>query len=321
MATRRFPLWLTLVPLVVGVGGYWLVWSGFRDRFAVDIHAVLPDKTPSITGFPYRLEDEITAPALSHNSMGLRASASAALAVLNRGPWQPDLTVMAFKAPRFSVAVPPLAGATLILSADLGSASLRLDGARLARLSTHFDKAKFSLGLLPLALTADSVEFHLREIIPVAPTGNSPTHPPVAQFVLKGTGVRLGTGDPLTLTADFTATGSKLIRSYASWAPRGSIELAALTLTDATGEILHATGSAVPQTGALAMAGTITTVCPQMLRAAFTGTSAPPEKRLRSPARLSITIQGGVATLGDPAGGWGPRPVRGQLPACPVLRR
>lgn len=318
---RRWPLWLTLLPLIIGIGAYGLVWRGFADRFASDIHAVLPAAATDVGGFPYRLEDEITAPMLRHDSPGLRASAAAEVAVLNRGPWQPDLTVMAFKAPRFAVAVPPLAGASLALSAPLGSASLRLDGKRLARLSTHFDNATLTIGLLPVPIRADSIELHLREIAPAQPDGASPTAAAVAQFVLKGTGAKLGDGDPLTLSADFNATGSALVRSYAGWAPRGTIELTALTLTDATGEVLRASGSAIPQAGRLAIAGTITTVCPHMLRAAVAGTPAPPEKRLRVAVRIPVTVQGGVVTLGDPPVGWATRPVRGQLPPCPVLRR
>jgi len=328
---RRIPLWLALAPLVLGIGAYWLIWSGFRDRFADDIRAVLPAAATEISGFPYRLEGEARAPALRHDSPGLRATASAEVAVLNRGPWQPDLTVMAFKGPRFAVAVPPLPGASIALSAPLGNASLRLDGGRLARLSTRFDsvtgnratdnRATLAIGLLPVPLTADSFELHLREMAPAKTEGEAPTAAPVAQFVLKGAATKLGGGDPLTLTADFNATGSALVRSYAGWAQRGTIELTALTLTDATGEVLSASGSAVPQGGRLALAGTVTTVCPQMLRAAFADTPAPPEKRLRAAVRMPVTVQGSVVTLGDPSGGWGPRPVRGQLPACPVLRR
>ena len=320
-AKRRFSLWLTLVPLVLGIGAYWLTWSGFRDRLADDIRAVMPAATTEISGFPYRLEDEIKAPALRHDSPGLRASASAEVAVLNRGPWQPDLTVLAFKQPRFAVAVPPLAGASIALSAPLGSASLRLDGKRLARLSTHFDNPTLTIGLLPVPLTADSFELHLREMAPAKAEGAAPTAAPVAQFVLKGAGAKLGGGDPLTLSADFNATGSALVRSYTGWAQRGTIELTALTLTDATGEVLTASGSAVPQGGRLAIAGTVTTVCPHMLRAAFAGTPAPPERRLRVAVRMPVTVQGGVVTLGEPPVGWATRPVRGQLSPCPVLRR
>ncbi|MGL4543554.1 MAG: hypothetical protein ACRCUI_13685 [Polymorphobacter sp.] len=323
---RRFPLWLTLVPLALGIGAYWLIWSSFRDRFADDIHAVLPAASTEISGFPYRLEDEIKAPVLRHDSAGWRASASADLAVLNRGPWQRDLTVLAFKAPRFAVAVPPLAGASLALSAPLGSASLRLDGNRLARLSTRFDsaagsRATLAIGLLPVPLTADSFELHLREMVPAKTEAAAATAAAVAQFVLKGAGAKLGSGDALTLTADFNATGSALVRSYAGWAQRGTVELTALALTDATGEVLSARGSAVPQGGRLALAGTVSTVCPQMLRAAFAGTPAPPEKRLRVAVQMPVTLQGGAVTLGEPPSGWETRPVRGQLPPCPVLRR
>lgn len=324
-AKRRWPLWLTLLPLIVGIGAYWLVWRGFADRFASDIHTVLPQAASDVGGFPYRLEDQLTAPVLRHDSPGLRASASADLAVLNRGPWQPDLTVLALKQPRLNIAVPPLAGATLALAAPVGSASLRLDSqrgaTRLARLSTHFDNATLAVGLLPTPIAADSIELHLREITLAKPDGASPTPAPVAQFVLKASGARYGGGDALALTADFTANAATLIRSYAGWAPRGTIELTTLTLTDANGEVLRASGTAVPQAGHLAIAGTITTVCPQMLRAAVTGTPARPEKRLRAPVRMALTVQGGVTTLGDPGGGWASRPVRGQLPPCPVLRR
>jgi hypothetical protein len=58
-----------------------------------------------------------------------------------------------------------------------------------------------------------------------------------------------------------------------------------------------------------------------MLRAAFAGAPALPERRLRAAVHMPVTVQGGVVTLGEPPVGWETRPVRGQQPPCPVLRR
>ena len=316
-ARRRVPLWLTLVPLALGIIIYWFVWSGFRDRFANDIAMVLPDAKPAIGGFPYRLEAELAAPVLRHASPGLAAQATAAREVVNRGPWQPDLTVFSSLRPHVLLAVPPLAGATASIDAETGLSSLHLADGRIARLSNVFDGALVRTGLVGFPATAAKLEVHFRET-PVTPSAAALKGPAQAQIVVTGENVRLGGGDPLGLTADVALTAGQPLKSYAAWASGGTAEIK-FVLRDRTSEVLAAAATAVPSGGKLQLAGTITTVCPNSVRAAFAGAPPPSEQRARMPVRLAFSGQPGAWVLADPAAA--PHPVRAQLPPCPVLRR
>ena len=316
---RRVPLWVTLLPLLAGIGAYWLVWDRFAHRFAADIAAVLPGAPPAIAGFPYRLETEIARPVLARDWPGLAVRLSAARAVLNRGPWQPSLTVVSTETPRVSLAVPRLAGASITLTAATGLSSLNVEAGRIARLSNVFTAAQAMLGMFPAQASAERLELHFRETPTAATVSASPRFPVQAQLVLAGEGVRLAGGDPLTLAGEAALTARAPIRSLAAWSAGGTAELKA-SLTDATGEVLAIAATAVPTgDGRVRLAGTLTTVCPATVRAAFAQTSPPAERRTRMPVRLAFSGFGGSLRLTGtvPANA----PVRAQIPPCPALRR
>ena len=321
---RRVPLWVTLLPLLAGLAGYWLVWDRFAGAFARGIAAVLPGPPPTIRGFPYRLEAEVAQPSLARDWPGLTVRLSAVRAVLNRGPWQPSLTVISTEAPRVAFAVPRLAGASIVLTAATGLSSVHIEKGRIARLSNVFTGAHAMLGMFADQAAADRLELHFRETPTAArASAASPRFPVQAQLVLSGEGVRLAGGDPLTLGGEAALTARAPLRSYAAWGAGGTAELK-LTLADATGEVLAIAATAVPSgDGRLRFAGTLSTVCPATVRAAFTGTAPPAEFRARRPVRLAFGGMGGSLQLGPAAPGSAPDagPVRRHLPPCPALRR
>lgn len=314
---RRVPLWVTLLPLVLGIGAYWLVWDRFADRFQADIAALLPGQPPRITGFPYRLEAEVPRPVLARDWPGLTVRLEATRAVLNRGPWRPELTVVSTEAPRVELAVPHLGGASLALSAATGLSSIHIADGSVARLSNVLTGARAALGMFPASATAGRLELHFREVADGAASG--PRLPVRAQLVLAGEGVELAGGDPLLLAGEASLTAAAPVRSFATWAAGGTAEFR-LKLSDATGEVLAIAATAVPTgDGRLRFAGTLTTVCPASVRAAFAQASPPAERRARMPVRLAFGGIGGSLALLGPAPH--PGPVRAQLPPCPALRR
>lgn len=313
---RRVPLWLTFVPLLLGAAGYYWFWSGYAERFAAEVATVLPGVPARIGGFPYRIEATLGRPRLQLGGPVAGATLDAASAAATRGPWRPQLTVIRSTAPRMQIAVAALARATLDVTAAAALSSLHVEGRRLQRLSTVFDRPQIVSGLLPVAARADRLEVHLRETPAVAAAG-MPTPPRQAQVVLTGTAVRFGPGAPLTLNADIGLTSPARLRSYAGWAAGGTVEVG-LTLSDASGEVLRMAASGVPSSGALRLAGTIDTVCPAHVAAAFTGTVPAPEARARRPVRLAFAgTPGALRLTGAPPAGLA---TRTQLPPCPRLR-
>lgn len=315
---RRFPLWLTLVPLVLAVAGYYWYWSAQRDAFRTEIARVFPGSALSVGGFPYRLEATVGAPARKSLAPDIDARVSAASAVLNRGPFQRALTVVRTTDPRVVARVPALAASGLTIAAKSAQSSLHLDKAGvIARLSTVFDAARVDAALLGGSVTAQSLEVHVREIPGRLPEAWSPTLPERAQVVLAGVGVRMGRSAPLRLAADLRVTGPTPLIDYARWAGKGTVEVRGLTLADATGEVLRMDATMVAEQGRPRLSGTILTPCPLSVQAALAGTRVS-EQRLRIPVKLAFGGSPGAWTLaGIPAPG---RPVRGQQPACPALR-
>jgi hypothetical protein len=316
---RRVPLWVTLLPLIAGIGLYWFLWSGWARGFESALRPWLPGVPISATGFPYRLEAEVPGPRIAIGDT-VKLAASADLARINRGPWRPELTIVSATNPQFSAAVSPLLSAALAGSA--GQVSIKVENQRLTRLSAVITAATARLGFLPVAITADSLELHAREREPGGPTlSAAPTPPARGQLVISGERLRLAGGDALTLAADLTATGPARLTNYDNWANSGTLEVTSLTLSDAHGEIASASATLVPR-GRLGLrfAGTVTTVCPMGVKAAFDGLPAPPEKRLRMPVRLAFSgVPGAMLLEGLPAN-LVTRPVKAQLPPCPVLR-
>ena len=314
---KRVPLWLTVVPLIVAVLGYWFFWNGYKNRFRTEIAAVFPGAPVEIGGFPYRLEAKVGSPRLQSTG-DVSASANAQQAVLNRGPWQRDLTIVRSAQPRIVARIPALASSGLSISAPSAETSLHLDKDRaIARLSTVFDDPTVTLALLGVPVTAGKLEVHFRETPGRSAEAWSPSLPQRAQIVLAGEGVRT-VGEPLKLAADIRVTGPTRLIDYARWAGKGSVEIHALTLGDSTGEVLRLDGTLVASGGIPRLTGTIVTSCPQSVRVALTGAPRLHEERLRLPVTLSLSGSPGAWQLGNlPTG---TRATRAQQPACPVLR-
>jgi hypothetical protein len=320
----RVPLWLTIVPLALGGAVYWHYWSGYRDTLRADVAAVVPGARMTIGGFPYRIEGTIDAPAVTLTG-AVKTSLRAASAIVNRGPWQRDLTVIRTASPEIDVAIPALRDVTAHLTATSAVSSIHLvagvsaAAGAIARQSNVFTAARATTGLFAAPVTADSIEVHLRETRARSNEAWSPAPPQQAQVVLAGTGVRIGQGAPLTLAADFGITSTARLRDYPGWASGGTVELRSLILADASGEVLRMAASAVPAGGTLRLTGTITTACPATIAAAFAGSPGPVEKRLRNPVRLAFGGTPGAFTVDAPPA-YAPTAVRAQLPPCPKLR-
>lgn len=314
---RRIPLWLTAVPLVIGGVWYWHFWSGYRDRLRADIVAVVPGATTTIGGFPYRMEADVAAPVVTRSG-AIKLVVRASRALVNRGPWQPVLTVIRSDHPSVDVRIPALTGVTARLDAATGVSSLHLAGTTIARQSNVFTAARLTTGLFAASVSAASFEVHFRETRARSNEAWSPTPPQQAQVVLTGTGVRFGNGAPLMVNGNFAVTATTRLRDFAAWADGGTVEVRALTLTDASGEVARLVASAVPIGGTLRLTGTIFTVCPASFAAAANGTATTGESRRRSPVRLTFGGTPGAFKLG-PLPSDAPQAVRSQLPPCPRL--
>jgi hypothetical protein len=315
---RRVPLWVTLVPLALAIGLYWLLWSGWAKDFGAMVEATLPVSGVEVTGFPYRLETALVKPHWTAGD-GIRIDASADRALVNRGPWVPELTVIRAEYPKFSAIVGPGFGASFTGKAALSSVKVVDD--RLARLSTVIEAAKARLAFTPVAIAADVLELHLRERAPEAPMPDSATLPPRGQLVIKGQRLRLDGGDALTFAADITANGATRLTDFDRWAQDGTIEVTRLTVADAHGDVAKVAATLVPiGRSGLRFAGTIETVCPGNVLAAFEGAPAVMELRLRIPVRLAFDGPAGALRLTGVPDDLTMRARRGQDPACPVIR-
>ena len=316
---KRLPLWTTLIPLAAGLAIYWWYWDRERATFEDRLAAVFGEGV-SVSGFPYRLEADVREPRLRHDgqyALDIRADR----AVVNRQPWRHSLSFVRLIEPWLQWRAPPL-GVGFDVASRTARASLRLDGDRIVRLSSVHDTAELRLPFVAALATAASFEWHFRET-PAAPdpASRAPTFPEQAQVVLAAEGIRFGQGDPLKLAAQIGLTSGAPIWDLASWRRGGTIELRRVTLSDKTGEVatLIATGSA-SLTAPLRLAGTIETVCPMSVQAAFAGTAAPGrEYRTRRPVKLGFGGAPGDLELLLPAGGPRRMPVRTQEPPCPRL--
>lgn len=316
---RRLPLWATLIPLIVGLAIYWWYWDRERAAFE-DRLETLFGKDVSVSGFPYRLEGDIVKPRLGHDGQ-YALDVGAHRAVINRQPWRDALSFVRLVEPRLQWRAPAI-DIGFDVASRTAQASLRLDGGRIVRLSSVHDAAELRLPFVGAPATAKSFEWHFRDT-PAAPdpASRAPTFPEQAQLVLAADAVRFGQGDPLKLAAQIGLTSAAPIWDLASWRRGGTVELRRLTLSDAAGEVatLIATGSA-SQTAPLRIAGTIETVCPITVQAAFAGTATPVrEYRTRRPVKLGFGGTPGDLELLLPAGGPRRMPVRAQEAPCPKL--
>jgi len=318
---RRWPLLLSLLPLLVGLAAYGYFWRGWAADFETTLAGWFPGRQVQVTGFPYRMEAELAAVTLAHNG-----GTSVALAVdklrLNRGPWRPELTVLQGQGVALTAGA---AGLQARVAAATATASLKIapDAAglnRLARLSIVLPGARGNSGLGP-DFRADSLELHIREVFPAQLA--RPRLAQHGQLVIGATGFALGQGAPISLAADVTARAAGRMDDYRRWASSaGSLDLV-MTGSDATGEIFKLDATIVPLGTGTRLAGAITTVCPMAVQAALNGTVPPAEQRLRSAVGLaletSLPAGGAVALSGIPAD-LTTRARRGQVPACPRLR-
>ena len=310
--TRRIPLWLTLVPLALAAVLYGILWRGWADDFHSQLAGWLPQDTLDISGFPYRLEAAVETPTLSGGEV-VKLEAAAARARINRGPWQPELTVLRLEAPRFSATVSPaisarIEGMTALTSINWGEGRLR-------RLSSIIQGARVSLGRVSLPIAADTLELHLREREGEPVPSTSPTLATRGQLILAGTRLRLGRGDALTMAGEILATGPARLAGYDLWAGSGTLEITRLTLSDAHGDVATLRATLAPGgRDEFRLAGTVTTVCPLTL----TGSSTA-EYRLRVPVRLALSGTPEALRLDQPAEDLARRPRRTKEPACPKL--
>ncbi len=315
---KRIPVWLTSVPLIIGGLVYWHFWSGWRDTLRADLAAVLPTKTVTIGGFPYRLEADVASPRYTLGGP-LRLTLDAVRAKANRNPWQRDLTVVRTESPAVSAAINGLAGAVVHATAATGVTSVRVGAAGIARLSTVLTGFTATTALFAAPITATMFEVHLRETRARSNEAWSATPPQQAQVVLSGTGVRFGGGASLTFALDAGITATARLRNFAGWSQGGTVEIREATLRDATGEVARLTASIVPVGGTLRMTGTVTTVCPAAVAAAVDGTVAPRESRRRTPVRLALNGTPGFFVLALVPNDTSTA-VHGQSPPCPRLR-
>jgi hypothetical protein len=320
---RRIPLWVTLLPLIAGIAVWAFVWRGYEAGFEQDLRAVLPaDAEIEAGGFPYRLEAQLGSVSLAHRDAALALDLKADGARINRVPWQRDRQVISLGASEAGAALAPIAGASVVIKAPAAQSSLRLDGPRIARLSTVWQQPVIETGLFAAPVKASVFEAHLRE---TPASGDAPQKigrlPTQVQLVLSGTDLRFAGGAPLTFAFDAELTAPGPIRSLAGWQSSGTAEIRSVVLSDEAGEVARMSGSLVSEAGRLNVTGMVETVCPATVRAAIAGEAAPSEMRARKPERIAVsgTLPGGlVAAPRDPTKP--PPPVRGQEAACPRLR-
>ncbi len=322
-SVRRLPLWTMLIPLVAGVGLWFWLWSGYRNDLAATLRPLLPADTLIETGgFPYRLEARVAPLGFAYAGEALEASLKASQAVVHRVPWQTHHAVLNLEQPDLRLALSAVPGATLRIAAPAAQASLKRADGRIARLSLVWHNPRIETGLLAPAMTAESLEAHLRETPAEQLPASSPRHPTQDQLMLSARALRIGGGDPLDLAMTAEVTAPHPVTSLNGWRDGGTVEGRTLTLSDATGEVARFTGTLVMDAGgALSLAGTVETVCPASVRAAFANAPAPSEMRSRKPVRIAFagTLPAGLAMAPAVPGSMVP-PVRAQEPPCPRLR-
>lgn len=320
---RRIPLWVTIVPLLLGLGLWVWLWNGYEANLKAELKQVLPAGTEiEASGFPYRLEASVKPLSASFAGEAVVASISAEEARLNRVPWQKDRQVIALQAPRGSLALKPVTGGRIDIKSESALASLRLEEGRIARLSIVWNMATLNMGLFAAPASAGRLETHLRETPATAALSKAPTHPTQVQIMMTGEDVRFGRGDPLALNLEAELTSGAPIKSFGGWAGEGTAEIRTIRLADKTGEVAKFRATIVPGAeGRLLLNGTVETVCPANVRSAVAGGPPVSERRQRRPETLTISGVLGGAMVTSAADASKPTPpVRGMEPPCPRLR-
>ncbi len=317
---KRIPLWITLIPLAIGLAVYWWYWDAERDAFEAALQPVFGEGRAPVNGFPYRLEAQIAHPRWRRDGqyvLDLRADGL----VVNRQPWREGLTFARALAPSVSWEAPGL-GARFSVRSPTAQASLHVVDGRITRLSVVHPDAQLTLPIVPVPATAASFEWHFRET-PASPdpASRAPTFPEQAQVVLSGEGLRFRGGDPLTFEAQIGVTSAAAIWDLASWRRGGTAELRRLSLADGKGEVVTVVATASASlSDPLRILGTIETVCPESVQALFAGAPMPArEYRARRPVTFSFGGTADDLRLMLPAGAAPKRPVRAQEAPCPRL--
>jgi hypothetical protein len=313
---RRIPVWIALLPLALGIVGYWLWWERQAEAFRQQVAAFAPGAT--IGGFPYRIEAGVGARRIVRRAGGITLAAAASRATVNRQPWRTGHVVIATENPSLALAVQALPAVRVRVAGPAALASVRRPADVLERLSIRFERAEIELPFAG-AFAASAFELHLRET-PVVDAPALPTGPTQAEARIAGTlargDVRVAIDLPLFATADAP------IVSVAQWRDGGTVEIRGGRLLTEKGEAVagfDATLAPLPD-GRIAIAGTVDTDCPATLRALLAGRPAAVEYRTRRTQRLPVNGVDGAIRLGEaegPSGG----PVRSQEPPCPALRR
>lgn len=319
---NRLPFWAAILPLVLGLFGYWLYWRGEAAAFRTEVAAHIGGAAVESGGFPYRIEARMGRVAVRHETPELLLLAGADSAVVNRQPWRTGHVVVAAENTRLQIALAGLAGARLDVEAPAMLASVRRPAETLERLSMRFDRAKVWLPLAGGPVAATDFELHLRETPALGATGNAPAFPVQAEARVAGTleradGLRFGIEIPLF------ATARARIASVAGWRDGGTVEVKGARLLTAEGKPLagiEATLAPLPD-GRIAVSGTISTECPATVTALLQGGVPATEYRSRRDRMLPLTGDSGAGfAVGAPEGPSG-GPVRSQEPPCPALHR
>ncbi|MBB4633848.1 DUF2125 domain-containing protein [Sphingosinicella soli] len=316
---RRLPFWVAVLPLLLGLGAYWLYWNGESKAFGAFVAERLGVPV-AIAGFPYRIEIRTEDIDIRRQTRELSVAVQASKMAINRQPWRTGHAVIEAQEPRLQVALARFTGMRLDIEAPTMLASIRRPGDTLERLSLHFGTAKVWLPFAGGPFDATDFELHLRETPDAAPLSRSPTLPVRAEARIAGTLTRAGTSLGLNIPLFVTARGP--IASLEGWRSGGTIEAkgAQLLLEEKPLADIEATLAPLPD-GRIAVSGTISSECPFTVKALLEGGVPATEYRARRARTMTLTGDSAAGlVVGAPEGASG-GPVRSQEPPCPVLRR
>lgn len=312
------PLILVLLPLIVGLGLYYVYWRDGADQFAATVAEVTGTR-PALSGFPYSIRGDLPEVDLAFGE-DARVDIDAGHSEVSRGPFRPELVIAAMRDFQAEAAAGPLAAARVAITAPFARASIRA-GDYVERISLVADVAELSGPLAPDGIDARNLQIHFRET-PAEGAANQVTGPGQANLRISGL-FDLGGDRLLRAVIPATLTGDAPLRSLAGWRDGGTLEIdGGLLLGEDEAPLagFDATLAALLG-GEIALAGTVTTDCPLTIRWLIGGEARPAEEfRRRNPAQFALS--GTLANVQlvereTPSGGL----VRSREPPCPDLRR
>lgn len=310
---RRPPLLLTLLPLVIGLAAYFWWWSAQRRAFEAELASVLPARTViAAGGFPYRLQADLQPARIERSAGGGTLRADAAALEIDRQPWNRQLSVLGARG--VGVSAEGGGGVRATLGAATMRASLSTRGVALNRLSSEFTAARLAISPVPVTLSADVMELHLRPL--VARAGRRSAQ---AEVVLASSALRLDGGPGLAVEATARVLADAPLASIARWRSGGAID-ARTWIADAHGEVGTIAATLTPVAAGLRWTGVVETVCPASVVAAFARAAPPVEYRARVPVRLRFAGPPGGVVIDAAPPPRGPGAERRREPPCPGLR-